>query len=167
MRPEMDTFGRMPAAALSRLHMDPEGPTPAVGTSTVLGQLGEAGIQAFVEGATVGPQTGLIMAELRQLGGAVGRPALGAGALSHIEGDYVFMSVGIAATPELAASSHAATQALVDGLQPWSTGRNYLNFAESRVPVGTAFDAPQLDLLQSVRAAYDPDDVMVANHRLD
>ncbi|WP_228488961.1 FAD-binding oxidoreductase [Raineyella fluvialis] len=26
--PEMDTFGRTPAAALSRLHMDPEGPTP-------------------------------------------------------------------------------------------------------------------------------------------
>ncbi|WP_240474352.1 FAD-binding oxidoreductase [Intrasporangium chromatireducens] len=166
LRPEMDTFGRMPAPALARLHMDPEGPTPAVGTSTVLGRLGEAGIETFVEAAGVGPQSGLIMAELRQLGGAVGRPAIGGGALSHIEGDYVFMSVGIAATPELAAASHTATHGLLAALEPWSTGRNYLNFAESRVEAGTAFDTDQLDLLRAVRAAYDPDEVMVANHRL-
>lgn len=167
MRPEMDTFGRMPAPALARLHMDPEGPTPAVGTSTILGRLGESGIEAFVERASLGPQSGLIMAELRQLGGAVGRPAIGSGALSHIEGDYVFMSAGIAATPELAAASHAATHGLVDALQPWSTGRNYLNFAESRVAAGTAFDEDQLNLLRAVRSAYDPDGVMVANHQLD
>ncbi len=77
MGPEIDTFGRMPAPALARLHMDPEGPTPAIGTSTVLGRLGESGIDAFVERAGVGPQSGLIMAELRQLGGAVRRPAVG------------------------------------------------------------------------------------------
>ncbi|MDN5796840.1 MAG: FAD-binding protein [Intrasporangium sp.] len=167
LRPEIDTFGRLPAPALARLHMDPVGPTPSVGSSAVLGQLGRAGIDAFVERAGVGPHSGLITAELRQLGGAVGRPAIDGGALSHLEGHYAFMSVGVAATPERTAASHAATHGLVDALRPWSTRQNYLGFAESRVPAGTAFDEDRLDLLRAVRAAYDPDDVMVANHRLD
>lgn len=165
--PEIDTFGRMPAPALARLHMDPEGPTPAVGTSAVLGRLADEGIEAFAEHSSVGPQSGLIMAELRQLGGAVGRPATDAGALSHLDGHYLFMSVGLAATPELAEASHAVTQDIVDALQPWATGRSYLNFAETRVPADTAFDEGPLELLRAVRRAYDPDEVMVANHRLD
>ena len=33
LEPEMDTFARVPAAGLVRLHMDPEGPTPAVSAS--------------------------------------------------------------------------------------------------------------------------------------
>jgi FAD/FMN-containing dehydrogenase len=167
MQPEIDTFGRMPAPALTRLHMDPEGPTPAVGTSAVLGRLGEAGIEAFLQSATVGPQTGLIMAELRQLGGAVGRPAAEGGALSHVEGDHLFMSVGLAATPELEASSHVTTQEILDAVRPWSTGQNYLNFAETRVRASSVFDEERLRRLRAVRADYDPDGVMVANHGLD
>lgn len=30
LQPELDTFARVPAAALSRIHMDPEGPTPGM-----------------------------------------------------------------------------------------------------------------------------------------
>jgi hypothetical protein len=167
MDPEIDTFGRLPAPALTRLHMDPEGPTPAVGTSTVLGRLGEDGVDAFLESATVGPATGLIMAELRQLGGAVGRPAPDSGVLSHVAGDYLFMSVGLAAHPGMAAASELVTQDLLSAVQPWSTGRNYLNFTETRVPADTAFDARGLELLREVQGTYDPDGVMAANHRLD
>ncbi len=87
--------------------------------------------------------------------------------MSHIEGDYLFMSVGLAASPELAAASGAVTRDVFNALQPWSTGRNYLNFAESRVPASTAFDLSTLERLQAVRTACDPDGVMVANHSLD
>ncbi|WP_347353247.1 FAD-binding oxidoreductase [Intrasporangium sp.] len=167
LRPEMDTFGRMPAPALAHLHLDPPGPTPAVGTSALLGRLGPAGADAFVERAATGRRNGLVMAELRQLGGAVGRPAPDGGALDRLDGDYAFVSVGLAATPELAATSRAATRGLAGALRPWSTGRSYLGFVESRVPASTAFEQDRLDLLRAVRAAYDPDDVMVANHRLD
>ena len=75
--PEMDNFESMPAAALSRLHMDPEGPTPSVSSTLVLGDLPAAAIDAFV--AATGPGSGshLVAAELRQLGGALGPPARG------------------------------------------------------------------------------------------
>src|SRR5664279_5916820 len=36
LEPEMDTFGRVPVQALARLHMDPEGPTPAVSNTCLL-----------------------------------------------------------------------------------------------------------------------------------
>src|SRR3954468_24763369 len=41
LEPEMDTFARVPAASLVRLHMDPEGPTPGVSASTMLAELPE------------------------------------------------------------------------------------------------------------------------------
>jgi hypothetical protein len=36
LRPEMDTFGRVPAPSLVRMHMDPEGPTPSVSNTAML-----------------------------------------------------------------------------------------------------------------------------------
>ncbi len=39
LRPEIDTFGRMPATALARLHADPEQPTPVVSDTAMLGPL--------------------------------------------------------------------------------------------------------------------------------
>ena len=56
LEPEMDTFERQPTAALIRLHMDPEGPTPAVSDSLVLDSLPDAAIDALV--AAAGPGSG-------------------------------------------------------------------------------------------------------------
>ena len=44
VNPELDTFGRIPAAGLLAVHMDPPGPTPAVTDHSTLGPLDEAGI---------------------------------------------------------------------------------------------------------------------------
>jgi hypothetical protein len=73
LEPEMDTFARTPAAALTRLHMDPEGPTPSVGGSVTLAQLDEETVDGFL--AAVGPDvpTALLVSELRHLGGALAR----------------------------------------------------------------------------------------------
>lgn len=46
--PEMDTFGRIPAAGLIDVHMDPPGPTPSVSDHAVLDSLDEAAISAFL-----------------------------------------------------------------------------------------------------------------------
>ena len=48
LRPEMDTFLRVPAATLTRLHMDPEGSAAAIGGSALLAGLPDAGIDAFL-----------------------------------------------------------------------------------------------------------------------
>jgi FAD/FMN-containing dehydrogenase len=162
--PELDTFARVPAASLVRLHMDPEGPTPAVSASTILADLPEAGIESFLALTGRGSGSTLLAAELRQLGGALARPAEGAGALPTLDGRFVLFGVAVAATPQLAEQGHADATALVDALRAHSSGRDYLNFAEQPVDVGRAYAEEAWGRLQAVRAAVDPTGLLVANH---
>ena len=85
----MDTFEWMPTAGLSRIHMDPENPVPGLGEGGLVGELSDEAIDAFV--GLAGPDSGspLLLSELRQLGGAMGRPAEGGGALSHLDAGFV------------------------------------------------------------------------------
>jgi FAD/FMN-containing dehydrogenase len=166
LQPEIDTFARVPAASLVRLHMDPEGPTPAVSASAILDELPDAAIESFL--ALTGRNSGstLLTAELRQLGGALGRPAEGAGALPMLEGKFVLFGAAVAATPELAARGHADAAALVDALSAYSSGRDYLNFAENPVDMSRSFPAETWRRLQQVRQAYDPTGRLKANHQV-
>ena len=97
----MDTYEWMPAAGLSRIHMDPEQPVPGIGEGNPVTELTDDAIDAFV--SVAGPESGspLLLSEVRQLGGAFGRPAENAGALSHIDAGFVMYSVGMPMTPEL------------------------------------------------------------------
>jgi FAD/FMN-containing dehydrogenase len=166
LQPEMDTFARVPASSLVRLHMDPEGPTPGVSASTLLAGLPEPAVESFL--ALTGPGSGssLLAAELRQLGGALGRPAEGAGALPMLDGRFILFGVAIAATPELGARGHADARALVDALAPYSSGRDYLNFAETQVDVSASYSAETWLRLKGVRSAVDPSGVLKANHEV-
>jgi FAD/FMN-containing dehydrogenase len=166
LEPEIDMFARMPAAALVRIHGDPEGPTPAVSDTAMLGSLPTEGIGALLGAA--GPESGssLLMAELRQLGGQLGRPHPGAGALPMLEGQFVLFGVTMAITPEIAAQGSADAARLVEAMRPWSNGRQYLNFAESPVDASTGYAATDYARLQAVRAAVDPTGLFVANHRV-
>ncbi len=166
LQPEMDTFARVPATALPRLHMDPEQPTPSVGAGTVLGELDEAGIGAFV--AAAGPQatSSLLICELRQLGGAVARKAPGAGVLSHVPGAFVLLGLAVAAGPEATEQGRADAEALLGAMAPWATGRSFLNFAERPVDPSTAFDPRDWARLRRVRAKVDPTGVFRAAHEV-
>src|SRR5215218_10465573 len=99
--PEMDTFAMIPPVGLSRIHMDPEGPTPAIGGSAgMLGALTDEAIDAFLAAAGPGSGSALLMAEIRHFGGALSRAPEGHGALARFEGDYVTFAGGIPVTPE-------------------------------------------------------------------
>lgn len=164
LAPEMDTFARVPSASLTRLHMDPEGPTPGVAATTVLEALPEEAIEAFLGEVGPGSTTSLLAAELRQLGGALSRRDPAGGALSHLEGAYAGFFVAIAATPEMAEQGRADGQALVAALRPWANGRSVLNFAENETDASTAYDRGSWERLRTVRAAVDPDGLFAANH---
>ena len=164
--PEMDTFERQPTASLIRLHMDPEGPTPAVSDSLVLDSLPDAAIDALVGAAGPGSGSSLILAELRQLGGTLGRPHEGAGALPAVPGQFLFLAVGIAATPEMAARSQADATRAAEAVAPWQTCTYYLNLAEHPVDAAKGYDKASWARLQALRAQVDPAGLMVANHRI-
>ena len=164
LAPEIDTFARVPASSLSRLHMDPEGPTPAVSGHTLLDALPDEAVDAFLAQVGPGTSSSLLAAELRQLGGAVGRRARGAGALSHIPAAYAGFFVAIAATPEMAAQGLADARTLSEALAPWASHRVVLNFTEDRRDASAGFEPEVWERLQAVRAKLDPGGLFAANH---
>jgi FAD/FMN-containing dehydrogenase len=167
LRPEIDTFERAWSRSLVRLHMDPEGEAPAVSDSVMLGSLPDSGVDAFLAAAGPDARTTLLMAELRQLGGALGRPHEGGGALTHLAAPFVSFGLAMAMTPEMAAQGHADALSLSAALAPYANGRNYLNFAENVVDAASAYDEGSYARLRTVRAAVDPHGLFLANHALE
>jgi FAD/FMN-containing dehydrogenase len=144
--------------------MDPEGPTPAVSDTAMLAELPGNAVDALLAAAGPGSGSTLLATELRQLGGALSRPAPNAGALPMLDGRFVLFGVGIAATAEMGAQAFADARRLVAALRPWSNGRQYLNFAENPGSAAAGFAPSEWQRLQRVRAAADPAGVFVANH---
>jgi FAD/FMN-containing dehydrogenase len=164
LSPEIDTFGRMPAKDLVRLHMDPEGGAPVVSGSTMVDALPDAAIDAFLEQVGADAETPLALAEIRQLGGALARPAENGGVLSHLTSPFVAFHGAMAMTPEMGAAGYAAATALTGALAPYSPGTAYLNFAESPADVRAAYRPEVWRQLSGVRSAVDPHGLFVANH---
>ena len=165
-KPLMDTFAHVPTSALKRLHMDPEGGAPAVSDSTMLAGLPDAAVDAFLDQAGPDAATSLLSVELRQLGGALGRPAEGAGALDRLDGAFAAFGVTIAATPELGVRGHADAVRLTDALRPFSTGSELLNLQENPTDASRAFSAERWSRLREIRRTVDPRDVFSANHHV-
>jgi hypothetical protein len=162
--PEIDTVATIPASALQRVHMDPEHPVPGRGDGMLLDDLSPAGIDALVAAAGPGSGSPLLSVEVRQLGGAIGRPAAGGGAISHIDAEFSVYGVGIAMTPEMGDAAGAHLAALREALSPWLADTTYLNFAEGRTPGDRLFGPYAHHRLRAVKTAYDLADVFRSNH---
>jgi hypothetical protein len=162
LQPEVDTFARIPVPALTGLHMDPEGPTPGVSNTVVVDAMPEAAIHAFLDRARAG--SSVLVHELRQLGGALGRPAAGAGAMPTLPGAFLAFAGAIAATPEMAAAGLRDTAEFAAAMAPFGSRRNYLNFQENQVDPATGFDPVTFGRLVTLKSALDPDGVLVGNH---
>jgi hypothetical protein len=167
LAPQTDTWQRQPAAAIVRMHGDPEGPTPAVGCGTLVKQLDDDAIASFVAAAGPEAETTVLMAELRQLGGALAREPEHAGAMATMQGDYAAYFVTMAPTPELAAAGRAATLRMLAALEHAESGGEYLNLAERPVDPSAAFTPEAWDRLLRIRDRVDPDRIFVANHEFE
>jgi FAD/FMN-containing dehydrogenase len=166
LRPEMDTFARVPTATLVRLHMDPEGPTPAVSATSILAELPAAGIDALLAQTGPGSDSKLTVMELRQLGGALAVPAEGAGAVAHMPGQFLAFALAIAATPELGELGDQQSHQAIEALAPWASGRDYLNFAEASMDTSRGYDEDAWLRLRQVKTAWDPSAVFIGNHAI-
>lgn len=166
LAPELDTFADVPPAAVARIHLDPEQPTPGWGRSALLDAFPAAAVDRLIEVA--GPDSGndlALAAEVRHLGGAMGRPVAGGGALSAIDGQFQLVSGGMM-IGDFAEHTLRHTQRVIDGLREWSRGREYLNFQEEKIDPARAFESGALERLRAVREHVDPGHVFQANHEL-
>jgi len=162
--PELDTFAVIQAPALQRLHMDPESPVPGVGDGAFLAALPANAIDTVL--ALVGPgvQTPLQSVEIRHLGGALAREAVGAGAQPKIDARYVIFAVGIAPTAELADAARTHARALKEALAPWHAGYDYYNFVETPAEAEVVLPPASYRRLREIKATYDPDQAIISAH---
>jgi hypothetical protein len=163
LEPEIDTVQTIPAAALQHVHMDPEHPVPGRGDGMLLDDLPAAGIDALVAAAGPGSGSPLLSVEVRQLGGALGRPAPGGGAVSHLNADFALFGIGIAMTPEMGTAAAAHVETVREALAPWEAETTYLNFAEREVAGDRIFGPYAHHRLRAVKAVYDPADLFRSN----
>ena len=165
--PEMDTVAAMPASGLMRLHQDPEGPTPGLSHHSMLDALPPEAIDTLVREAGPGSGSPLLALELRQLGGALARPAEDAGALDRLDARFILFAVGIPMDEGMGRAVAAHADKVVAALAPWGRQRAYLNFAERPTASVTAFDEDCHARLLAIRARYDAGRLMRANHPIE
>jgi UDP-N-acetylenolpyruvoylglucosamine reductase len=166
LEPEISTLATMPASGLMRLHADPEGNTPAVGDGAMLTSLPDEAIAAVLAAGGPGSGSPFISLEIRQLGGALGRPADRAGAASHLEAAYGMFAVGLPFTPEMGTAIEAHLDVVAAAVQPWRAVQNYFNFAERHVDSATFYTGSTHDRLREIRQRFDPTDLFQANQRI-
>jgi hypothetical protein len=162
--PIMDTFDQIGAGGLSRVAMDPEDPVPAMGHQVLIRELPDEAIDAFVGAA--GPESGtpLLLADMRQAGGAMSRAPEGAGALAKLECEFVSYGIGVPMDPEMGPAIEAGLDRLVEAMKPWAAEGGFFNFADRPCDVDALLPSETCDRLANVKRSWDPDGLILANH---
>jgi hypothetical protein len=166
--PPVSQGGRPAAPAVSApslvgLHLDPEGPAPAYASSRLLSGLPDAAVAAVI--SAVGPESSSRpdIAEFRQLGGALRRPDPGS-ALSSLDGDLPVLGLALGGGSAEWEGMRAHAVGLLDALQPWTTGRQYLPMLDDQTDTRKAFPPEVHARLSKLRSALDPDRIFVGQH---
>ncbi|WP_433782253.1 FAD-binding oxidoreductase [Actinomycetospora sp. CA-101289] len=155
--PIADMVDEMPFAAIDAIHADPTEPMPIWDDSATLSALPAEAVDALLAVAGPGVETPLVMAELRQMGGAIARrpdrehdAVAGRDAAFHL---YALAPM----FPPMAAVAPAAARSVVDALRPWTVG-GLPNFQGPAAGgrLGVLWDQETLAWLTGVREQYDP-----------
>ena len=162
--PTIDTFAMVEPVGLAELHMDPPTPVPYTGAGHMLGTLDAAAIDRFVAAAGPGSGSTLVSSEIRHLGGELHRVKPGNGALATFDADYLTFAIGLVMSDADYAAHRAAIATHADALGPYDNGRQYLNFTEEHTDPARFYPPHTYRRLRAVRRAYDPDDLIRANH---
>jgi FAD/FMN-containing dehydrogenase len=156
--PVLDSVGPMSYAAVDGIHMDPPDPLPAVTRGGLLRGMSPEVVDTLL--AVAGPDVSvpLVAAEVRLMGGALGRPAPVLNAVAGREGAFS-LSVVAPAPPPLLDTAHAVTAGVVDALAPWSPGTSLVNFTGHGQGVRSVWAPDELERLRRVKETVDPHDL--------
>jgi hypothetical protein len=167
MSPHLDTITTVRPTELLAMHMDPDGPVPALIDGVNLRDLPDEAVQALIAVAGHGSGSPLLSVELRHLGGALGQSRAGHGALARLDGTFAGLAVGLTPDRSSASQVQAALSDVTTALSPWSTGVGYSNFSAHRGRPGRFFDPATLQKLREVAHRYDPTGLFHSGLSLD
>jgi FAD/FMN-containing dehydrogenase len=155
----VDSLTELAAKDIGLVHNDPDAPSPAWSTGTLLSHADAGLADALL--AAVGPSARIpfVVAELRHLGAATRTDVPGGSAVGGRSGAYTFTLVG-APEPSLFVNIiPGAAQKIFDAIRPWINPETTVNFS-SHGGAGTPAWSPETTArLAEVRATHDPDRV--------
>ncbi|WP_136709910.1 FAD-binding oxidoreductase [Agromyces sp. H66] len=159
--PVMDTLGAQEPIALGTLAMDPEDPLPYRSTTALVDELPAATIDEL---ATLSaPGSALVMLQIRHIGGAFARRPDDAGARATLPGEVLVFGLTVPTSPDV--DVLGPLERLDAILAPLTIGE-YPNFVERPVDARRFFDDVTWARLRTVKAAYDPADLVRGNHHV-
>jgi FAD binding domain-containing protein len=158
--PLLDTWAPTTPSAVLETHMDPADPVAFLGDHMLLNELDSDGEAAFLDVLGPGSGTPLVVAGLRQLGGAIASPDPDGGALNHLPARYAYSGSGVPGFPGATVATVTKHCARVRAaLRPWDTGGTAPTFVESHDQPQRHLDPDQVTRLDQVRARVDPNGV--------
>ena len=122
----LDALGDLPTTSLDLVHQDPPAPTPAHERGSLLDQLTPDTIDAVVREASA-PGSPLMLAEIRQLGGAIARTPAIPSAVPGRSAPFVLFAIALD-IPPLAEAGPRAVASLLEAVRPWRSPVNFPNF---------------------------------------
>jgi hypothetical protein len=160
--------GPMRTDEMDSIHMDPVDPLPAWEKGILLSELTDEAVDTLL--ATAGPQLDipLIMAEVRLMGGALGRPAKVPNAVPGRSGAFSVFVLG-PGVPELAQVVPAIGKGVLAALRPWASPEMMINFlgdVSGPEEVAAAYPAASIDRLREVKRDVDPTGVFTFGHAI-
>lgn len=167
--PIIDMVRDMPFTEVDSIHMDPLDPQPAWHDGRLLASFNDDAVDALIEAAGPGVDVPLIFAEVRHMGGALGRPAQVPNAVAGREGAFSLFVLGPGA-PGIKDAAAAAGTRVIDALRPWHTGGRLFNFLGTTdvgpTAVARAYPADVAARLQELKDRFDPHNTFRHGHAL-
>jgi hypothetical protein len=150
------------AADLGNLWNIPAAPMPARIRGELLSGLPDEAIGELLRLAGQDPESPIMMAEVRHLGGMFAQDPPHGGAIGRCEAPYLLELLSLAVTREADEAVRRNQHAISAALGPWTTGMTLPGFAEP--PEDTAervYPPATRDRLRRVKDRYDPGGVIL------
>lgn len=154
--PLLDTWQAAAPSAVLDVHMDPTEPLAFTGDHLLLRELGDEGAEQFLRLTGPGSGSPLVIAGLRQLGGAYAVPDPDGGALNHLNASLSYAGSGAPVAGATMESIRARCALVRAGLAAWDTGYTVPSFVESYEQPQRHLPADQLQAVERLRARIDP-----------
>ncbi|HWM06833.1 MAG TPA: FAD-dependent oxidoreductase [Actinophytocola sp.] len=153
--PLIDTWQETVPSAVLKAHMDPDDPVPILGDHLLLDELDDIGAGRLLD--TLGEGSPLVVAGLRQLGGAYATPSRPGGALDRLDAAFSYGGSGLVFEPAHAEAIREHGGRLRAAMSPWDTGRTVPGFVEDFDQPQGHLTAEQVARVRAVRTRVDPD----------
>ncbi|RKR75860.1 FAD-binding oxidoreductase [Frondihabitans australicus] len=165
----VDTLAELPYTDFASIHSDPTEGAPFLERTDLLTELSDETISTLLEWAGPDAESPVQFVELRHLGGALANDGGFVSAVGNRDARFAFWIVAIGMPNDLVPAM-AYADGFIRSLQPWSTGKTYLNFmASSDVTpelVAAAYGDDAFDRLRTLKRRFDPKNTFRLNHNI-